>query len=134
MPSLTAMSSSAPPLFAERPFPVQVVGGIVVPAVFGTVVGLVLGWSETWYWVLSAVGLVGGLLGGLEHRGAVDGGERGFASGVVFGAFLLLAHAIHGEPAEAQIGQMPGLLPLVAGIVTAFFGAIGGALRGRASA
>lgn len=132
MPSLTAVAASAPPLFADRPLPVQVVAAIVVPAVYGSVVGVVLGWSATGYWILSGLGLLGGLLGGFEHRGAVDGGERGFTAGLVFGAFVLLAHAVHGEPAEANIGAMPGLLPLVAGIATALAAALGGALRGRA--
>ena len=35
-----------PPVFDERPFALQLIGLVVVPAVFGLLSGFALGWSE----------------------------------------------------------------------------------------
>ena len=57
------------PLFEERPPAVQLVGGIVVPVVFGLLTGFALGWNEVVYLLLvGPVGIVGGILAGMEHR------------------------------------------------------------------
>lgn len=107
------------------------IGGIVVPAVLGAVAGVLLGSTAGGYYALSAAAFLGAVLAGAEHRGAGEGAERGFAGGLVFGAFVLLAHAIDGSPAEADLGELPALLPLVAGLVSTAPGAFGGWLRAR---
>ena len=43
-----------PPPFFERPFWLQVLGGIVVPLVFGILTGFALGWHEILYYAMSA--------------------------------------------------------------------------------
>jgi len=105
------------------------VTALIVPAIFGSVVGLVLGASATWYWGLQAVAAVGGVLAGMEHRDGADGADRGVFGGLIFGTFLLLAHAISGADAKANLGQWPGALIVFAGIAGALLGALGGSLR-----
>ena len=43
-----------PPPFFERPFWLQVLGGIVVPLLFGILTGFALGWHEILYYAMSA--------------------------------------------------------------------------------
>src|SRR5215210_2908731 len=122
------------PLFADRPPAAQLAGALVVPAAFGAVCGLVLASSATAYWVLQGVAALGGLLAGLEHRNASEGADRGLLGGLVFGSFLLLAHAIDGREAQASLGEWPGLLLVFTSIAGCLLGALGGAIRsGRAS-
>jgi hypothetical protein len=117
------------PLFSTRPPAAQLVGVLIVPAIFGAICGVVLGSSATAYWALQGVGVVGGLLGGMEHPTAAEGADRGLLGGLVFGSFLLLAHAIDGSPAQASLGEWPGVLVLFTGIAGALLGALGGAIR-----
>ena len=42
-----------PQPFDERPFALQVAGGIVVPMVFGLITGFALGWNEIVYYILA---------------------------------------------------------------------------------
>jgi hypothetical protein len=123
-----------PTLFAQRSPTAQLVGGLVVPALFGAVCGVVLGSSAAAYWALQALGAVGGVLGGMEHPSAAEGADRGLLGGLVFGSFLLLAHAIDGRAAQASLGEWPGVLIAVTAIAGALLGALGGAIRsGRAT-
>jgi hypothetical protein len=91
---------------------VQFVAALVVPAAFGALVGVMLGVSAAAYWGLQGLAAVGGL---------------------VFGSFLLLAHAITDAEPKADLGELPGLLIVFAGIFGALLGALGGALRQRRS-
>jgi peptidoglycan/LPS O-acetylase OafA/YrhL len=118
-----------PPLFAERRAGTQLMLALVVPAAFGAIVGLVLGVSATAYWGLQALAAVGGLLAGLEHRDGVDGADRGLFGGLLFGTFLLLAHAISGADAKVDLGQWPGALIVFAGLAGCLLGALGGSGR-----
>jgi hypothetical protein len=113
----------------ERPAGVQFVAGLVVPAAFGALVGVMLGVSAAAYWGLQVLAAIGGVLGGMEHRDASEAADRGLLGGLVFGSFLLLAHAITGAEPKAHLGEMPGLLIVFAGIVGAALGALGGAIR-----
>jgi hypothetical protein len=119
------------PLFRERPLAVQIVTGLVVPAVFGALVGIALGISAGLYWALSLVGLVGGVLGGIEHRDGWEGADRGLVGGAVFGTFLLLAHAVAGTSAHVKLPGFEPLLAVLTAIVGMFAGALGGFLRRR---
>ena len=67
-----------PPPFFERPFWLQVVGGIVVPMVFGILSGFALGWNEILYIILAGpIAILGGFLAGVEHRETDEGVLRG---------------------------------------------------------
>jgi hypothetical protein len=117
------------PLFATRPPIAQLVGALVVPALFGAVCGVVLGSSATAYWALQGVAAIGGVLGGMEHPSATEGADRGVLGGLVFGSFLLLAHAIDGRTAQASLGEWPAVLIAFAAIAGGLLGALGGAIR-----
>jgi hypothetical protein len=118
-----------PHLFKEQPFPLQIVLGFVVPALLGTACGFVLGWSAPGYWAFQVVALTGGFLAGLEHRGGWEGADRGAFGGVIFGSFILLAHAIHGAHPHVHLGEWPGMLPVFTGLFGAILGGLGGRRR-----
>ena len=105
---------------------------LVVPAALGVLAGYLLGVSAPAYWALQALASVGGLLAGMEHDGPMQGADRGLIGGLLFGSFLLLAHAIAGTAALADLGQYPGFLVVVTGSVSALLGAAGGYLGRRA--
>ncbi|MET0614947.1 MAG: hypothetical protein ABW142_05840 [Thermoleophilaceae bacterium] len=114
--------------FDERPFWLQVVGGIVVPLVFGLLCGFALGWNEILYYVLvGPLALAGGFLAGIEHRTPDEGLVRGAIGGLVFGSFILLGHEIANNEAKAHLSDPQGSLVFV----TALFGAILGWLGAR---
>jgi hypothetical protein len=115
--------------FAERSAAERVIGALVVPLVFGALCGVVLGWTAVGYWALQVLAALGGILGGFEHRGAGEGARRGAVSGVIFGAGILLGHAIAGTTAEVSLGSVPALLPAVTGVAGCALGAVGGARR-----
>jgi hypothetical protein len=117
----------ATPLFRERPRPVQVITGLVVPTLFGAVAGILLGVSATAYWAIGLVALAGGVLAGFEHADGWDGADRGLVGGTLYGAGLLIAHAIAGTDAKVSL---PGFAPILV-VFTAIIGMLAGALGGR---
>src|SRR5947207_909632 len=123
------------PLFRDRPRPAQIALGGVVPFAFGCVVGVVIGVSASWYWVLAGIAGVGGVLAGLEHRDGWGGADRGLVGGSLFGLGLLIAHAIAGTEAKVSLGSFPPFLIVIDAIIGMFLGALGGrmarALRRR---
>ncbi len=123
-----------PPLLEDLPPARRFVNRFVSPAVFGIVAGLVLGASEPIYWALQVLAALGGLVAGFEHRSAREGAARGVVGGLLFGAFLLIAHWISGAEAEADIGDPEALLVVVTTVAGAALGAAGGAARARVEA
>jgi hypothetical protein len=117
----------APTLFRDRPRPVQIVLGGIVPFAFGAVVGVVLGISSGGYWGLAALAGLGGFLAGFEHQDGWGGADRGLVGGALFGAGILIAHAIAGTHAKVSLGSFPPLLI----VIDAIFGILLGALGGR---
>jgi hypothetical protein len=117
------------PLFRDRPLAVQIVTGLVVPAVFGAITGVVLGVSAAGYWVLQLVAAVGGVLGGFEHRDGWEGADRGLVGGAVFGTAILVAHAIAGTDAHVTLPKFAPILAVFTAIIGMFLGALGGRLR-----
>ena len=115
-----------PILFADRPRPIQVVLGGLVPFAFGAVLGVALGVSSADYWGLSALAAIGGVLAGLEHRDGWGGADRGLVGGALFGLGVLLAHAIAGTQAKVSLGGFPPLLIVIDAIAGMFLGAAGG--------
>jgi hypothetical protein len=121
----------APPLFRDRPRPLQIILGGVVPFIFGAVVGIVLGVSAGAYWGLAGLAGLGGFLAGFEHQDGWGGADRGLVGGGLFGLGILLAHAIAGTTAKVSLGSFPPLLIVIDAIFGILLGALGGRL-GRA--
>ena len=117
-----------PELLESHPPRLQLILAIVVPAVFGVVTGIFLGVSEIVYLILSILGIAGGYMAGKEHLGANEGALRGFTGGVLFGTFILAAHAATGLERKAHLPE-PEILLVV---ITTVFGIVLGALGGRA--
>jgi len=121
-----------PPLFDDRPVAIQLVGALLVPLVFGLVCGFVLGWSELVYLIMvGPLGLIGGFVGGIEHRGGEDGFVRGLIAGLVFGSFILLGHKIAGTEAKAELPDPQVGLVILTSVVGGILGALGGRFRAR---
>jgi hypothetical protein len=122
-----------PPPFLERPFWLQVVGGIVVPAVFGMLTGFSLSVNEILYYVLAGpLAIIGGFLGGIEHRGTDEGFLRGAVGGLIFGSFILLGNEIlNPDETKAHLPEPQVGLVFVTTLVGAILGALGGAWRAR---
>jgi hypothetical protein len=117
-----------PTPFRDRPRSVQIVVGGVVPAVFGVAAGILVGASTAGYWALAAVVSIGGVLAGFEHKDGWEGADRGLVGGAVYGAALLIAHAIVGTHAKVSLGSFPPLLAVVTAIIGMLLGALGGRL------
>jgi hypothetical protein len=121
-----------PPLFEDRPIAAQLIGGILVPVVFGIVTGLALGWNGVVYWILvGPLAILGGFLGGMEHDGGDDGFVRGLIGGLVFGSFVLIGFEIANTEAKAYLGKPQVGLVFVTTFVGGILGALGGAYRGK---
>jgi hypothetical protein len=116
-----------PPLFRDRPRPIQIVLGGCVPLAFGAVVGIVLGVSAGAYWALAILAGLGAVLAGFEHQDGWGGADRGLVGGVLFAVGILVAHAIAGTHAKVSLGSFPPLLI----VIDAIFGMLLGALGGR---
>jgi uncharacterized membrane protein (UPF0136 family) len=113
-------------LFSERSRQAQIVLALVVPFIFGAIVGVVLGASATAYWILSALAAIGGVLAGLEHPNPRSAAIRGLVIGAVYGIGLLLAHAVAGTDAEVSLGSFPPFVIVIDAIAGAILATIGG--------
>jgi hypothetical protein len=120
--------------FRDRPQQAQILLAVVIPFVFGAVVGVALGISAGLYWALSALAALGAVLAGLEHEDWREGAKRGLLGGALFGLGVLLAHAAAGTDAKVSLGSFPPLLIVIDAIAGALLSAVGGWLSGRASA
>jgi hypothetical protein len=127
-----------PVLFRDRPQPVQVILGGVLPALLGVVAGILLGVSSGAYYAVGAVAGIGGFLSGFEHLDGWDGADRGFFGGALYGMALLLTHALVGTHAKVSLGSFPPFLAVITTIVGVLLAAAGGriarALREREGA
>jgi hypothetical protein len=122
-----------PPPFEERPFSLQLLGGIVVPVIFGILTGLAMGWNEIAYWLLAGpLAILGGFLGGTEHRGADNGFVRGAIGGLIFGSFILIGHEIAGNEPKVHLPDPQSGLVFATTLIGAILGAVGGAYAARA--
>ena len=121
-----------PPTFDERPFWLQVLGGIVVPVVFGLISGFALGWSELLYYVLvGPIAIAGGFLAGAEHRSVEEAVLRGLIGGLVFGSFILIGHEIANNEPKAHLPDPQAGLAFVTTLGGAILGALGAYWRTR---
>ena len=119
--------------FAELPRPIQVQLIAVGPLLLGGVVGFLLGESAAAYWIVTGVGIVGGLAGGLEHPTLRSGALRGIVTGVFFGTGIVVAHAVSGDRALAKVPSPIALLVVAGAVGGCVLGAVGALLRARAA-
>jgi hypothetical protein len=121
-----------PPAFEDRSPAEQIVGAVVVTIVFGIVTGFALGWNEIVYYVLvGPIALLGGFVGGMEHRRVDEGVLRGAMGGLLYGSFILLGLEILNEKPEAHLGDPQAGLVVVTTLVGSILGGLGAAYRAR---
>jgi hypothetical protein len=118
----------SPTLLRDRPRSLQVILGGVVPCAVGALAGILLGVSAGAYWAIAALAALGGVLAGFEHRDGWGGADRGLVGGALYGASLLIAHAIAGTDATVSLGSFPPALVVITAIVGMLLGALGGRL------
>jgi hypothetical protein len=117
-----------PTLLRDRPRSLQIVLGGVVPFAIGAVAGILLGVSAGAYYAVGVVAAIGGVLAGFEHQNGWGGADRGLIGGALYGAGLLIAHAIAGTDATVSLGSFPPLLVVITAIIGMLLGALGGSL------
>ena len=104
-----------PKLLRDRSRPEQIVAGGVIPAIAGAVAGVLVGVSSGAYWgyaVLVAIGSV--------------------VAGAIYGAALLVMHAILGTHAKVSLGSFPPFLAVITAIAGMLLSALGGRIaRGQ---
>ena len=115
-----------PVLLRDRPRPVQIVLGGVIPAVFGAIAGVLIGASSGAYWALAALVAIGSVVAGFEHQDGWGGADRGLVAGAIYGIALLLAHAIAGTHAKVSLGSFPPFLAVITAIAGMLLSAAGG--------
>jgi apolipoprotein N-acyltransferase len=121
----TVGSVSRPTLLRERAENTQVFLAVVVPLLFGAVVGVVLGTSASLYWILLGVASLGALLSGLEHPDVKEAAGRGAVAGAMFGLGILAAHQLAGTDAKVDLGDLPAALIVIDAVVGALLAALG---------
>jgi hypothetical protein len=123
-----------PMLFRDRPRPAQIVLGGVVPTIAGAIAGVLVGVSSGAYWAWGALAAIGSIVGGFEHQDGWGGADRGLVAGAIYGAALLIAHAIAGTHAKVSLGSFPPFLIVITAIAGMLLSALGGRLarQGRA--
>jgi hypothetical protein len=122
-----------PMLFRNRPRPVQIMLGGVVPAIAGAIAGVLVGVSSGAYWGYAVLIVIATVIGGFEHEDGWGGADRGLVAGAIYGIALLLMHAIVGTHAKVSLGSFPPLLAVVTAIAGMLLSALGGriARQGR---
>jgi hypothetical protein len=115
-----------PKLFRDQPRPTQIISGGVVPGIFGAIAGILIGVSTGAYWGFAAFAAIGGFIAGFEHQDGWGGADRGLVAGAIYGACLLIAHAIAGTHAKVSLGSFPPFLIVITAIVGMLVSAGGG--------
>lgn len=118
--------SYSPVLLRDRPRPVQIILGGVVPAALGALQGVLIGVSPLAYWIVAILAGVGAFVAGFEHRDGWGGADRGFFGGLFYGIALLVVHGLIGNTAKVSLGSFPPLLAVITAIIGMFLGAAGG--------
>jgi hypothetical protein len=117
----------SPVLLRDRPLPVQILLGGVIPAAIGALNGVLIGVSSLAYWIVALLAGVGAFVAGFEHRDGWGGADRGLVGGAIYGTSLLVVHALVGTHAKVSLGSFPPFLV----VITAIFGMLLGAAGGR---
>ncbi len=114
-----------PTLLRERAENTQVMLAVIVPLLFGAGVGIVLGTSASFYWVLLAVATLAALLSGLEHDEVREAAVRGAVAGAMFGLGILASHQLAGTDAKVSLGSFPPALIVIDAIAGALLATLG---------
>lgn len=122
---------SKPTLLRDRAENTQVMLAVVLPLLFGAVVGVVLGTSASLYWILLGVASIAALLSGLEHLEVREAAGRGAVAGAMFGLGILAAHQLAGTDAKVSLGSFPPALIVIDAVAGALLAALGCWLSGR---
>ena len=115
-------------MFRDRPRPVQIISGGLIPAAIGALQGVLIGASATAYWLVGLLAAIGAFVAGFEHRDGWGGADRGFFGGLIYGIALLVVHALVGTDAKVSLGSFPPLLAVITALVGMFLSAGGGRL------
>lgn len=118
--------------FSELPPAVQFQLAVLGPILLGAVAGFLLGESEAGWWISQALGLLGGVGGGLEHPGPRPAAIRGLVAGTLFGLGIVAADAISRDAPVATAPEPIGLIVVLSALIGTALGALGGLLRARA--
>lgn len=114
-----------PTLLRDRPENTQTALAVIVPLLFGAVVGVVLGASASFYWILLAVATLAALLSGLEHDELKEAAVRGAVAGAMFGLGIIAAHQLAGTDAKVSLGSVPAFLIVIDSIAGALLTTLG---------
>jgi hypothetical protein len=117
-----------PTLFRDRERPAQIALGGVIPAIAGAIAGVLVGVSSGAYWGYAAVIAITSVIAGFEHLDGWGGADRGLVAGAIYGAALLVAHAIAGTHAKVSLGSFPPFLIVITAIAGMLLSAAGGRL------
>lgn len=113
-------------LLRDRPRPVQIIIGGVIPVALGALAGVMVGVSAAGYWIVGAIAGTGGFLAGLEHRDGWGGADRGMVGGAIYGTSLVLVHWAIGNPAKVSLGNSRVVFVIALAIIGILLGAAGG--------
>ncbi len=120
-----------PRLLETRPAVQQVLLATMPAFVLGIIVGVALDLSAVLYLLLVIVSVLGAIVAGLEHRTAVEGGQRGLVGGLMWGVGVILGHHLLSRKATSALPHPEALEVVLTALVSVPLGAIGGALRAR---
>ncbi|MGZ4219851.1 MAG: hypothetical protein ACXVH3_02035 [Solirubrobacteraceae bacterium] len=95
----------SPVLLRDRPRPVQIILGGVIPAALGALQGVLIGVSPLAYWIIAILAGMGAFVAGFEHRDGWGGADRGFFGGLFYGIALLVVHGLIGNTAKVSLGR-----------------------------
>jgi hypothetical protein len=120
-----------PPLLSTLPRAAQLQIAVMGPLLLGALNGFLLDTSAVGYWIVQAIGTVGGVTSGMEHAGPGAGARRGLLAGALFGVGLIGAHAISNRHALAYVPHPLVLLALITAAIGAALGCMGAVARRR---
>lgn len=118
------------PLFAELSRGRQIFALIVIPIMFGVLAALMLRWSVPAWWTWQALGVLGAVAAGREHRRRRSAAIRGAVGGLAAATATVCVRAL--IPGEDVADFDPASYPVIAAIASAGLHAGGTALRRRA--
>jgi len=114
--------------FSQLPRPVQFQLAVLGPLLLGLVCGFFLGVSAASYWIVNALGVIGGLLGGFDVPAAAgrrmarrevrsQAAARGAVAGAMFGLGVYIAHVASGDPAHAPLPTPQALIIVISAVI-----------------
>jgi hypothetical protein len=115
-------------LLKDRPRPVQILLGGVIPAIVGVIAGVLVNESLAAYYAVGIVAGLGAFLSGFEHRDGWGGADRGFFGGLIYGTALLITNQLMGDTPKTSLGSFKPLFAVLTAIIGMLIAAAGGRL------